>query len=64
MLRDAATLDDLGEATAPAPIEPGDLLATADRIVRVDVVLASQPGAACVPVLVRKEPASTLVGDE
>jgi hypothetical protein len=55
-IRDLQTLDEIGEVTAPAPIEPGDLVATADDIFVIELVLppiearrrlvepASQPG--------------------
>jgi hypothetical protein len=36
--------DDLGTARAPAPVEPGDLIATADALYRVVDCVASPPG--------------------
>ena len=53
MLRGAATLDDLGDAYAPAPVEPGDLVATANQVFVVDAVLPT-PVARCVPALARE----------
>lgn len=58
-LRDLTTLDDLGELTAPAPVEPGDLLATVDDVFRVAVVLSTPPESTCVPVLARRETLTT-----
>ena len=52
-LRDVETLDDLADVTAPAPVEPGDLVSTADDLYRVEVVLWTPPDSPCVPVLVR-----------
>jgi hypothetical protein len=54
LLRDASTLDDLGDVTAPAPVEPGDLLATVDDVFQVDVVLTTPPGSLFAPVLARR----------
>ena len=48
-LRDVETLDDLADVTAPGPVEPGDLVACADELYRVEVVLWTLPGEACVP---------------
>ena len=50
-LRDVETLDDLADVTAPGPVEPGDLVACADELYRVEVVLWTPPGEACVPAL-------------
>ena len=61
VLRDAETLDDLGAVTAPAPIEPGDVLGDAEALCRVEVVLLTSPAARCVPVLVRREELGTRV---
>ena len=47
--RDA--LDDLGELTAPEPVEPGDLVATPVDLYRIEVVLAVSPEARCAPAL-------------
>ena len=58
-LRDVTTLDDLGELTAPAPVEPGDLLATVDDVFRVAVVLSTPAESTCVPVLARRETLTT-----
>ena len=52
-LRDVAPLDDLCDVTAPAPVEPGDVVASAEAVYRVEVVLIPPPGAPLVPVLVR-----------
>ena len=51
VLRDVDSLDDLGEATAPAPIEPGDLVATVDAVYRVEVIIGVSAEARCVPAL-------------
>ncbi len=42
-LRDVTTLDDLANVTAPCPVEPGDLVATAMELYRVEVVLWTPP---------------------
>jgi hypothetical protein len=53
VIRDARSLDDVGECTAPpAPVEPGDLLALEHgRLLRVVDVLALAPGSHVVAVL-------------
>jgi hypothetical protein len=38
-LRDVETLDDLDDLTAPAPVEPGDLLASSSELYRVEAIL-------------------------
>ena len=38
-LRDVETLDDLADVTAPGPVEPGDLVASAQHVYRVEAVL-------------------------
>ena len=43
----------LCDVTAPAPIEAGDLVASAEQVYRVEVVLVPPPGAPVSPVLVR-----------
>ena len=54
-LRDVATLDDLVDATAPAPVEPGDLMATVDgKLYRIEVVLVPASSAQCVTALARR----------
>jgi hypothetical protein len=50
-LRDVETVDDVGDVTAPEPVEPGDLVATVDEVFVVEVVLWTPPGSRCVPVL-------------
>jgi hypothetical protein len=52
-LRDVRMLDDLCDVTAPAPVEAGDLVASAEHVFRIEVVLMPPPGAPVVPVLVR-----------
>jgi hypothetical protein len=52
-LRDVRTLDDLCEVTAPAPVESGDLVASAEHVYRVEVVLVPPPDAPVTPVLCR-----------
>jgi hypothetical protein len=52
-VRDVETLDDLDELTAPPPVEPGDLLASANALYRVEV-LCVPSGSSCVPVLARQ----------
>lgn len=53
-LRDVETLDDLADVTAPSPVEPGDLVASAKHVYRVEAVLLTRPGARCIPVLARR----------
>jgi hypothetical protein len=53
-VRDVETLDDLDNVTAPAPVEPGDVVASVDAIYRVEVVLWTPPDSRCVPVLARR----------
>jgi hypothetical protein len=53
-LRDAATLDDLAEVTAPAPVQPGDVVASVDAVDVLEVVLVTPPRASCVPALARR----------
>jgi hypothetical protein len=53
-VRDVEKLDDLGDVTAPPPVEPGDLVASVDDLFRVEVVLVPKPGARVVPVLARR----------
>ena len=50
-LRDAQTLDDLCDVTAPPPVEPGDLVASAEHVYRVEVVLVPPAAAPVVRVL-------------
>ena len=52
--RDSFTLDALAELHAPAPVEPGDLLADDVALYRVESVLAASPGAPVVRVLARR----------
>jgi hypothetical protein len=47
------SLDDLCDVTAPALVQPGDIVASAEYVYRVEVVLVRPPGAPVVPVLVR-----------
>jgi hypothetical protein len=47
------TLDDLCDVTAPAPVEPGDVVATPEAVYRVEVVLRPPPDAPATPVLAR-----------
>jgi hypothetical protein len=42
-LRDVETFDDITDVTAPAPIMPGDLVATATDVYRVEVILLPPP---------------------
>lgn len=51
--RDVVTLDDLFDVTAPAPVEPGDVVATAEHVYRIEVVPVPPPGAPVTPVLAR-----------
>ena len=53
-LRDVETMDDLADVTAPPPVEPGDLVATAGELYRVEVVLWTPPASRCIPVLARR----------
>jgi hypothetical protein len=53
-MRDVETLDDAGDITAPAPVEPGDLVATADDLYRVKVVLVPAGRRPVEPVLARR----------
>jgi hypothetical protein len=53
VLRDVDTLDELARVRAPAPVEPGDVVASPEATCRVEVVLVRPPGAPVVPVLVR-----------
>jgi hypothetical protein len=53
-LRDADTLDDVGVATAPTPVEVGDVVATREMIFRIETVLSAPITAACLPVLVHR----------
>ena len=48
-LRDVDTLDDLS-----GPVDPGDVVASAEYVYRIEVVLVRPPGAPVVPVLVRQ----------
>jgi hypothetical protein len=52
-LRNVETLNDVGDVTAPRPVEPGDLVATVVDVC-VEVVLVATPSAFCVPVLARR----------
>jgi hypothetical protein len=52
-LRDAETLDDLGELMAPEPVEPGDVVASVAELYIIEAVLVAPPGASVVPVLAR-----------
>ena len=54
VLRDLATLDDLGTCHAAAPVLPGDLVATHAAVYRVREILWTPPDAPCVPVLVER----------
>lgn len=42
-VREVETLDDLADVTAPGPVEPGDLVATANELYRIVVVLVTPP---------------------
>jgi hypothetical protein len=53
-LRDVVTLDDLADVTAPAPVEPGDPVATPDDLYRVEVVLWTPPTSRRIPALARR----------
>ena len=53
-VRDVETLGDVADVTAPTPVQPGDLVASAENLYRVEVVLIAPPGARCVPVLARR----------
>jgi hypothetical protein len=53
-LRSVETLDDLASVTTPAPVEPGDLVAAADAVYRIEVVLWTPPDTPCVPMLGRR----------
>jgi hypothetical protein len=55
-VRDSVTLDDVGEVTGPAPVQPGDVLASVDEVYVIEVVLVAPPDARCVPVLARRAP--------
>jgi hypothetical protein len=46
-LRDVETFDDIIDVTAPAPIMPGDLVATATDVYRVEVILLPPPVRRC-----------------
>ncbi len=48
------TLDDLADVTAPTPVEPGDLVASAEHVYRVEAVLWTPPDSRCIPVLGRR----------
>jgi hypothetical protein len=52
-LRDVDTLDDVCELEAPAPVEPGDVVATVEQVYVVEVVLPTPTDSSCVPVLAR-----------
>ena len=55
VLRDVQTLDEWGDVHAPAPVEPGDLVAYAEHVSVIEVVLAPITGGRRVePVLVRR----------
>ena len=54
IVRDAVTLDELADLHAPAPVEPGDLVATVDELYAIEVVLAVPAGATVVPVPARR----------
>lgn len=52
VIRDASTLDERGTCTVPAPVEPGDLIATEHGTpLRVVAVLPVRPDARETPVL-------------
>ena len=53
-LRDVGTMDDLADVTAPGPVEPGDLVASAEHVYRVEAVLWTPPDSPCIPVLGRR----------
>jgi hypothetical protein len=52
-VRVVETFDDIADVTAPAPIEPGDVVATVEHVYRVEDTLVSWDGPV-VPVLVRR----------
>lgn len=53
-LRDVETLDDVGDLTAPGPVEPGDLVADAEAVYAVEAVLIPPPGASVIAVLAQR----------
>lgn len=53
-LRDVETIADVADVTAPAPVEPGDLVASAEDVYCVEVVLVPSPDDRVVPVLARR----------
>jgi hypothetical protein len=53
-VRDVETLDDVADLTAPLPVEPDDVVASASDVYRVEAVLWTPPGPPCVPVLARR----------
>ena len=61
--RQVETVNDIADVTAPAPIKSGDIVATAEDVYTVEVVLASTDGPV-VPVLARRAPGVALLDDE
>lgn len=59
-LHDAATADDLGVATLPPPILPGDIVATETDVYRV-VDVITNPAGASIGALVKVAPARLAV---
>jgi hypothetical protein len=57
---DENTADDLGLVHAPPPVEPDDLIATADEIFRVVSVITNAPGST-IGALVKVRPARLVV---
>ena len=53
-LRDVETLDDVAVVTAPAPVEPDDIIANLDEVFVVEAVLWTPRDSRCVPVLERR----------
>jgi hypothetical protein len=44
----------LSDVIAPGPVEPGDLVASADEVYRIDAVLWTPQGTPCIPALARR----------
>jgi hypothetical protein len=52
-LRDVETFDDVGDVTAPGPVEPGDVLATADELYVIEAIIEPTAGDLCIAALAR-----------
>ena len=59
-LHDENTADDVGIVHAPPPVEPGDLVATADEIFRVVDVVTTGPDSN-IAALVKVRPAHLVI---